>query len=88
MIDVVSHLILQIHLGSTGEEKLYYMGMSTATGQHECSPASLENNKTVVIIFVIHLQGGPYGRVQCGLNQIQYNLLPGQHVIVVLVYLW
>ena len=40
---IVSHLVLQIHLGPTGEEKLYCIGMSTATSQHECSPASLKN---------------------------------------------
>jgi len=43
VVDAVSHLILQIHLGPTREEKLYYVSMSTITGLHEGSPAPLRN---------------------------------------------
>jgi len=54
LVDVVSHLVLQVHLNSTGEEKLYNISMSTATGPHESSPATLRNrmrqNSTLTVV--------------------------------------
>ena len=44
--DVVSHLVLEVHLDPTGEENLYHISMSTATGHHEGIPVILRN-KTV-----------------------------------------
>ena len=42
-VDAGSHLILQVYLGSTGEEKLYHISVTTVTGQHEGSPTILRN---------------------------------------------
>ena len=42
-IDVVSHLIMQVHLGPTGEEKLYHISMTPDTGPHVGSHAILRN---------------------------------------------
>ena len=42
-VDVVSHLVLQVYLGPTGEKTLYHFSMTTVTGQHESSPAILRN---------------------------------------------
>ena len=39
----VSHLILQVYLGPTGEEQLYNSSMTIVTGMHEGSPAILRN---------------------------------------------
>ena len=39
----VAHLILQVHLGPTGEEKLYHISVTTVTGPHEGSTAILGN---------------------------------------------
>ena len=44
VVDVVSHhSILQVHLGPTGEEQLYHISVSTATGLHEGSLTPLRN---------------------------------------------
>ena len=42
-IDVVAHLILQVCLSSTGEEKLYHISMTPDTGPHAGSRAILRN---------------------------------------------
>ena len=43
IVDVVSHHVLQVHLGPTGEEQLYHISVSTVTGTQEGSPAILRN---------------------------------------------
>ena len=43
VVDVVSHLVLQVHLGPTGEEQLYHISVSTVTGTHEGSHTQLRN---------------------------------------------
>ena len=39
--DTVSHLVLHVYLGPTGEKQLYHISMTTVTGKHEGSPAIL-----------------------------------------------
>ena len=50
----MSHLVLQVHLGPTGEEQLYNISMTTVTGTHEGSPAILRNtmrqNSTITVM--------------------------------------
>jgi len=41
--DTMSHLVLQVYLGPTGEKQLYHFSMTTVTGQHEGRPAILRN---------------------------------------------
>ena len=41
--DTVSHLVLQVYLGPTGEKQLYNVSMTTVTGQHEGRPTTLRN---------------------------------------------
>ena len=41
--DTMSHLVLQIYLGPTGEKLLYNVSMTTVAGQHEGRPAILRN---------------------------------------------
>ena len=52
--DVVSHLVLQVYLGSTGEEKLYHISMTPDTGPHAGSHAILRNrmrsNSAITVI--------------------------------------
>ena len=43
VVDVVSHLSLQVHLGPTGEQQLYHISTTIATGPHEGSTATLRN---------------------------------------------
>ena len=43
LADVVSHLVLQVDLGPTRQELSYGIGMSSITGLHEGSHASLRN---------------------------------------------
>ena len=38
-----AHLILQVHLGPTGEEELYHISMTPDTGPHAGSHAILKN---------------------------------------------
>ena len=60
----VSHLALQVHLGLTGEEKLYNISMTFDTGQHEGSPAILRNtmrqNSTVTVMNMERQLKGVY----------------------------
>ena len=48
---LVSHLSLQVDLGSTGEEKLHSISMTIATGIHESSPVSLGKKHPVMKII-------------------------------------
>ena len=60
IVDVVSHhSVLQVHLGPTGEEQLYHISMSTATGPHEGSSATLEeqNETRQWISHVMNVEG-------------------------------
>ena len=43
VVDVVSHLILQVYMGPNGEEKLYHIGMTPDNGPHAGSHAILQN---------------------------------------------
>ena len=48
------HSVLQVHLGPTGEKKLYSIRMTSDTGHHESSPAILRNtmrqNSTIIVM--------------------------------------
>ena len=60
----VSHLVLQVYLGPTGEEQLYNTSMTFATGTHEGSQAILRNtmrqNSTVTVMNMIRQLKGVY----------------------------
>ena len=44
VISALSHLcVMQNHLCPTGEKKLYYISVTTATGVHEGNPTTLKN---------------------------------------------
>ena len=43
LVDVVSHLVLQVHLGPTREKLLHDISMSLVTGHHEGSITILRN---------------------------------------------
>ena len=43
VVDVVSHLILQVYMGPTGEEKLYHISMTPDNGPHAGGHAILRN---------------------------------------------
>ena len=43
VVDVVSHLILQVYMGPTGEEKLYHISMTSDNGPHAGGHAILRN---------------------------------------------
>ena len=50
----VSHHVLQVHLGPTGDEELYNISMTFVTGMHEGSSTILRNtmrqNSTVTVM--------------------------------------
>ena len=50
----VAHLVLQVHLGPTGEQKWYNISMTSDTGTHEGSQAILRNtmrqNSTITVL--------------------------------------
>ena len=52
----MSHLVLQVHLGSFGEETLYNISMTIATGTHEGSPAILRNTRQNRTITVMNME--------------------------------
>ena len=39
----MSHLVMQVHLGTNGEQHLYNISMTMVNGTHESSPAILRN---------------------------------------------
>ena len=43
VVDVGSHLILQVYMGPNGEEKLYHISMTPDNGPHAGSHAILQN---------------------------------------------
>ena len=43
VVNVVSHLILQVYMGPTGKEKLYHISMTPDNGPHAGSHAILQN---------------------------------------------
>ena len=43
VVDLVSHLILQVYMGPTGEEKLYHISMTPGNGPHASGHAILRN---------------------------------------------
>ena len=43
----MSHLVLQVYLGPTGEKKLYHISTTTLTGTHEDSELMLRNTMTI-----------------------------------------
>ena len=42
-VDTVSHLVLLVYLGLSGEKKLHHIGMTILTSTHEGSEAILRN---------------------------------------------
>ena len=64
VVNVVSHLVLQVHLSSTGKEKLYHISMTTATGHHEGITAILRNGMRQNSKYhVINMEKGNNGEV-------------------------
>ena len=56
-VDAVSHLVLQVYLGPNGEERLYHISMTFATGSHESSPAILRNKiRENTVITVVNIK--------------------------------
>ena len=56
-VDTVSHLVLQVYLGPNGEERLYHISMTFATGSHEGSPAILRNKmRENPVITVVNIK--------------------------------
>ena len=55
VVDVVSHLILQVYMGPNGEEKLYHNRMTPDNGPHAGSHAILQNklrsNGVITVIY-------------------------------------
>ena len=43
VVDVESHLILQVYMGPTGEEKLYHINVTPDNGPHAGGHAILRN---------------------------------------------
>ena len=60
----VAHLVLQVHLGPTGEQKWYNISMTTATGTHEGSSTILRNtmrqNSTITVMNMKRQLEGVY----------------------------
>ena len=58
LVDVVSHLVLQVYLGPTGEKQLYHVSMPTVTSEHQGSPAILSNKWAKGITTVMNMGTG------------------------------
>ena len=51
-VDTVSHLVLQVYLGPTGEKKLHHLHVTTITSQHEGSLVILfRQNVKVLMVY-------------------------------------
>ena len=48
-VDTVSHLVLQVYLGSTGEKQLHHNNVTSVTGQHEGSLAILRRQDEKIL---------------------------------------
>ena len=49
-VDTVSHLVLQVYLGPTGEKKLDHINVTNITSQHEGSLAILRRQKEKILM--------------------------------------